>query len=72
MDWAIGFEGLPPENALRIASDRTESEAFHVLLVTYDPSSDTVKPGQGLNKGKKLSHQNAVKDVSKIEEWKGG
>ena len=72
MAWAVGFEGIPQENALRIASDRTESEVFDLLLVTYDSSSETVKIGKGPNKGKKLVHQNLVKDVSKIEEWNGG
>ena len=43
-----------------------------MLLITYDPSSETVKIGKGPNKGKKLVHQNLVKDVSKIEEWNGG
>jgi hypothetical protein len=71
MEWAVGIERIDGMN-VRVASERVEAEMFDVLLVTYDPVVRIVKIGKGPGKGKKVRHLNVVKDVSKIEEWRGG
>ena len=45
---------------------------FDIFLVNYDPKVQVVKVGKGPNKGKKITHRNLVKDVTKIGEWSGG
>ena len=59
---------------MKIASDSTEAEVHDVVLISYnsDSKGETVKVGKGPNKGKKMAHNNLVKEVFKIEEWAGG
>lgn len=71
MDFAVGLEKAS-NYELKIASERAETEKFDVVLITYDPRTETVKIGKGPNKGKKVPHKNVVKDIAKIEEWEGG
>ncbi len=71
MDWAVGLEKAS-NYELKIASEKTETEKYDVILVTYDPQTELVKIGSGPNKGKKMPHTNLVKDLAKIEEWEGG
>jgi hypothetical protein len=59
------------ENEIRVASESAEAAVHDVLLILYDAKAETVKVGKGPNKGKKMVHQNIVKDVVKIEEWNG-
>lgn len=71
MEWAVAIERLNGMN-VRVASERVEADLFDMLLITYDPVVRTVKIGKRPGKGKKVRHVNIVKDVSKIEEWRGG
>lgn len=72
MDWGVGIERVDA-TSVRVASERVDVEELcDVLLVTYDPVVRSVKVGKGTSKGKKVRHANVVKDVSKIEEWRGG
>ena len=70
MDWHITLDANRTE--LRIDSDRTEAESHDIMLVRYDPQQRVVKIGNGANKGKKLTHRNLVKEVTKVGEWNGG
>jgi hypothetical protein len=70
IDWHINLHTNGTE--LRIDSDRTEAEGHDIMLVRYDPQEQVVKIGKGINKGKKLTHRNLVKEVTKVGEWNGG
>lgn len=59
-------------NEVRIASNKSETERYDVLMVTYDPAEQVVKIGGGPNKRKKLTHRNVVTGIVKVGEWMGG
>lgn len=42
MDWTVGLEKIS-NNELKIASERSGSESFDVIHITYDPKPETVK-----------------------------
>ncbi|KAH8680955.1 thioredoxin-like protein [Xylariales sp. PMI_506] len=48
------------------------SALYDILFVTYGDGTEVVKITKGPNKGKKVSHKNVVREISKIGEWKGG
>ncbi|KAE9367735.1 DUF1223-domain-containing protein [Stipitochalara longipes BDJ] len=50
----------------------TNLEVFDINLIFFDPTPQTVKVGKGANKGKKILHQNLVKGIHKLGEWRGG
>lgn len=70
MAWSINIDR--DGDTLVIKSDLAESETFDVVIVSYDPKPQVIKVTKGTNKGKKVPHQNVVKDIQKIGEWKGG
>ncbi|KAK6369525.1 hypothetical protein LTS17_009431 [Exophiala oligosperma] len=70
--WALGVDRVG-HGEIKLASELSEADTtYDVLVVAYDPETQTVKVGKGPNKGKKVPHRNVVKEVSKIGEWKGG
>ncbi len=71
MTWVVGIDRMG--NELRLASDIPEADmVYDILVVSYDPNLQIVKPGKGPNKGTKIPHRNIVKDLTKIGEWNGG
>lgn len=70
MGWHIYADANDTE--VRIDSDLEEALKHDILLVVYQSEDEKVKIGKGPNKGKKIVHRNAVKNVTKIGEWVGG
>ncbi|KAF2494977.1 DUF1223-domain-containing protein [Lophium mytilinum] len=70
MEWHITLD--VSEQGLRIDTDLQEAEVHDVLMIRYEPKLQTVKPGKGPNKGKKIKHVNQVAQVMKVGEWRGG
>ncbi|KAL2872142.1 thioredoxin-like protein [Aspergillus lucknowensis] len=68
--WNILLDANDTE--LRIDTDRSESVAHEILLIYYEPKTQTVRIGKGVNRWKKLKHINVVKTVSKVGVWEGG
>ncbi|EEA26766.1 hypothetical protein TMatcc_004944 [Talaromyces marneffei ATCC 18224] len=69
-NWNILLDSNDTE--LRIDTDLFETKPHDIILCYYEPKPQVVKIGKGVNKGKKLTHQNVVRMVSKIGEWRGG
>ncbi|KAF7553292.1 hypothetical protein G7046_g7136 [Stylonectria norvegica] len=70
MDWHIYVDAN--DTAIRIDSDKAETEVYDIFVVVYNGSDETVKVKGGPNKGKKINHRNVVVSVVKIGEWSGG
>ena len=45
MDWSVGLEKIS-NYELKIASEKSETETYDVILITYDPGNETVKIGK--------------------------
>ncbi len=69
--FTVGIERVS-EHEVRIASEQVEALVHEGLLIVYDPEKRTVKIEEGENKRKSMAHLNVVKDVVRIEEWRGG
>ena len=69
MDWYISLDTSSAK--LRIDSDKLELRPMTLYLRRTILSSKVVKIGKGTNKGKKLTHRNLVKELTKVSKWNG-